>query len=82
MTKAYLKASFVEKVTKDKTVFAKGCDFYKIVMLFLWSIPGRYHGDDFLPHHSRGMDEPQQCGVGTIQYRVGTCDCNGDSNVI
>ena len=32
MTKAYPKASFVEKVTKDKTVFAKGCDFYKIVM--------------------------------------------------
>ena len=27
MTKAYPKASFVEKVTKDKTVFAKGCDF-------------------------------------------------------
>ena len=26
MTKAYPKASFVEKVTKDKTVFAKGCD--------------------------------------------------------
>ena len=26
----------MEKVTKDKTVFAKGCDFYKIVMLFLW----------------------------------------------
>ena len=35
MTKAYPKASFVEKVTKDKTVFAKGCDFYKIVMLSL-----------------------------------------------
>ena len=34
-TKASPKASFVEKVTKDKTVFAKGCDFYKIVMLFL-----------------------------------------------
>ena len=46
------------------------------------SIFRRYHGDNFLPHHSRGMDEPQQCGVGTIQYRVGTCDCNGDGNVI
>lgn len=42
MTKAYPKASFVEKVTKDKTVFAKGCDFYKIVMLFF---VGAFLGD-------------------------------------
>ena len=42
MTKAYPKASFVEKVTKDKTVFAKGCDFYKIVMVFF---VGAFLGD-------------------------------------
>ena len=42
MTKAYPKASFVEKVTKDKTIFAKGCDFYKIVMLFF---VGAFLGD-------------------------------------
>ena len=32
--KAYPKASGIDRAVKDKTVFAKGCDFYKIVMLF------------------------------------------------
>ena len=32
--KAYPKAAKVEAVPKDKRVFAQGCDFYKVVMLF------------------------------------------------
>ena len=32
--KAYPKAAKVAAVPKDKKVFAQGCDFYKIVMLF------------------------------------------------
>lgn len=32
--KAYPKAAKVEAAPKDKTVFAQGCDFYKVVMLF------------------------------------------------
>ena len=32
--KAYPKSSKVEKKEKDKSVFARGCDFYKIALLF------------------------------------------------
>ena len=32
--KAYPKAAKVETAPRDKTVFAQGCDFYKVVMLF------------------------------------------------
>lgn len=32
--KAYPKAAKIEAAPKDKTVFAQGCDFYKVVMLF------------------------------------------------
>lgn len=32
--KAYPKAAKVEAIPKDKRVFAQGCDFYKVVMLF------------------------------------------------
>ncbi len=32
--KAYPKAAKVETALRDKTVFAQGCDFYKVVMLF------------------------------------------------
>ena len=42
MTKAYPKRSTVEKETKDRTVFAEGCDFYKVVMLFF---VGAFLGD-------------------------------------
>lgn len=40
--KAYPKATRVEMVPKDKTVFAKDCDFYKIVALFM---VGAFLGD-------------------------------------
>lgn len=34
INKAYPKAAKVETTLRDKTVFAQGCDFYKVVMLF------------------------------------------------
>lgn len=42
MAKAYPKRSTVEKETKDRTVFAEGCDFYKVVLLFF---VGAFLGD-------------------------------------
>lgn len=42
MARAYPKRSTVEKEAKDGTVFAEGCDFYKVVMLFF---VGAFLGD-------------------------------------
>ena len=54
-------------------------DFIRIVLLF---IIGAFLGDItetiFCRDHDGGMDEPEQCGVGTIQYCMGTGNRIGD----
>lgn len=65
------------KRTKS-TVFAAGCSFYKIFLLFCnRRVPGRHYRNDFLPHYRWVLDEPFQPGVGTFLYRLGPCHCAG-----
>ena len=84
--KAYPKA--VELIRKEEEaekgkVFAAGCGFYKIVLLFfVRSISWRYYRDDFLQDHGRCVDEPIQCSLGTVQYCLGTGDRTCDSNAL
>ena len=50
-----------EKKEKTETgVFAEGCSFYKIVLLFIiGAFFGRYYRNHILSHHRRCLDEPQ-----------------------
>ena len=78
--KAYPRVRKTEKKAAEKSdAFASGCGFYKIVLLF---IIGAFLGDItetiFCRITMGGMDEPEQCGVGTIQYCMGTGNRIGD----
>ena len=84
--KAYPKARELirkeEEAEKGK-VFAAGCGFYKIVLLFfVGAFLGRHYRDDFLQNHGRCVDESLQCGLGTVQYCLGTGDRTCDSNAL
>lgn len=79
LKKAYPKARKIEEEIREENeekVFAKGCGFYKIVMLFMI---GAFLGDitetDFLSCDGWSMDEQKQCGLGTVQHCLGACNC-------
>ena len=79
--KAYPKSEKIEKVEKRTDVFAYGCGFYKVVLLFFI---GSFLGDiveTILSPESRCVDEPKQCRLGTIQHRMGTCHRSDYGNV-
>ncbi len=69
MIKAYPN---LEKDEKED-VFASGCGFYKLACLFFI---GAFLGDItetvFCRFSMGDMDEPQQCGIWTVQYCMGT----------
>ena len=82
ITKAYPQKQHTESEEAHPEIFAYGCSFYKIVLLFfIGAFSWRYYRDYFLQDHSRILDEPQQCGMGRFQYCVGPCHCSSYSSL-
>ena len=83
--RAYPKAEHHAKVVPEekKKVFAYGCGFYKILWLFFCRcFPGGYRGNPVLPDYGGCLDEPQQCGLGTVQSGVGNRYRGGDPSAV
>ena len=80
--KAYPAVGQENSLEEEEEGFADGCGFYKLFWLFFISA---FLGDlvetVFCRYSMGPLDEPEQPGLGTLQYCVGACDrwSNGTS---